>query len=51
MQQALAADEGLEPPLVGDTSADVAIVGGGFLGLWTAIRLKEHDPSLDVVIV
>lgn len=51
LQQALAADDGLEPPLVGDTSADVAIVGGGFLGLWTAIRLKEHDPSLDVVIV
>jgi hypothetical protein len=51
LQQALADDAGLEPPLRGDARADVAIVGGGFLGLWTAIRLKEHDPSLDVVIV
>ncbi len=33
------------------TTADVCIVGGGFLGLWTAIRLKEADPSTDVVIV
>ena len=51
LQQALAADPGLAPPLEGQASADVCIVGGGYLGLWTAIRLKEHDPSLDVVIL
>lgn len=37
--------------LLENTTADVCIVGGGFLGLWTAIRLKEADPSTDVVIV
>jgi len=51
LQQALDGDDGLEPPLQGDTRADVAIVGGGFLGLWTAIRLKEADPSLDVLLI
>ncbi|TWP36627.1 NAD(P)/FAD-dependent oxidoreductase [Leekyejoonella antrihumi] len=32
-------------------TADVVIVGGGYTGLWTAIRLLEHDPSLVVCIV
>ncbi|WP_092303470.1 FAD-dependent oxidoreductase [Bradyrhizobium sp. Ghvi] len=31
--------------------ADVTIVGGGYLGLWTAIRIKEESPSLKVVVV
>lgn len=31
--------------------ADVAIVGGGYTGLWTAIELKARDPSLDVVVL
>src|SRR3990170_791103 len=39
------------PRLEGDEQADVCIVGGGYTGLWTAIRLKEADPSLDVVVV
>src|SRR5437763_1582033 len=30
---------------------DVCIVGGGFTGLWTALWLKEREPSLDVVMV
>lgn len=51
LQQALANDPALAPPLRGDTQADICIVGGGFLGLWTAIRLKEAEPSLDVVIL
>lgn len=51
LQQALDGDDGLEPLLQGDTRADVAIIGGGFLGLWTAIRLKEADPSLDVLLI
>jgi glycine/D-amino acid oxidase-like deaminating enzyme len=38
-------------PLPGDTEADVAIVGGGFTGLWTALALAEQDPSLDVVVL
>ncbi len=39
------------PPLAGDERADVCIVGGGYTGLWTAIRLKELDSSCDVAIV
>jgi glycine/D-amino acid oxidase-like deaminating enzyme len=31
--------------------ADVVIVGGGFTGLWTAIRLLEHDRSLEVCLL
>src|SRR5690242_652659 len=38
-------------PLEGDTDADVAIVGGGYTGLWTALALKERDPGLDVVLL
>jgi glycine/D-amino acid oxidase-like deaminating enzyme len=36
--------------LAGDTEADVAIVGGGFTGLWTAYYLHRADPGLRVVI-
>ena len=31
--------------------ADVVIVGGGFTGLWAAIRLREQDASLDVCLI
>jgi glycine/D-amino acid oxidase-like deaminating enzyme len=43
--------EDVLPALRGSTQADVAIIGGGFVGLWTAIRLKKLEPQLDVVIV
>ena len=39
------------PPLGGEASADVAIVGGGFTGLWTALSLKAREPSLEVAIL
>ncbi|GAA0409843.1 FAD-dependent oxidoreductase [Microbispora corallina] len=39
------------PRLVGDVTADLAVVGGGFTGLWTALMAKERDPSLDVVLL
>jgi glycine/D-amino acid oxidase-like deaminating enzyme len=39
------------PPLGGDTSADVVILGGGFTGMWTAYHLTERDPSIDVVLL
>jgi glycine/D-amino acid oxidase-like deaminating enzyme len=38
-------------PLSGDQTADVAIVGGGYTGLWTALRLKEQQPDLRVTIL
>ena len=39
------------PPLEGDVAADVAIVGGGYTGLWTALTLKRREPALRVVLV
>ena len=39
------------PPLGGDTTADVVVVGGGFLGLWTAWQLKALEPTVDVVVL
>jgi putative aminophosphonate oxidoreductase len=50
LDEALVGEEAA-PPLEGDVSADVCIVGGGFTGLWTALWLKEREPSLDVVLV
>ncbi len=38
-------------PLPGDTDCDVAVVGGGFTGLWTAYYLLEADPTLRVVVL
>lgn len=38
-------------PLSGDITADVAIVGGGYTGLWAAYYLIEADPTLRVVIL
>lgn len=34
-----------------DVTADVAIVGAGFTGLWTAYYLLKADPTLKVVIL
>ncbi len=39
------------PPLPGDGDADVAIVGGGFTGLWTARYLRRLDPTLRITII
>jgi glycine/D-amino acid oxidase-like deaminating enzyme len=39
------------PPLTGDVSTGVCIVGGGLTGLWTAYYLKKADPTLAVTIV
>ncbi len=39
------------PSLTGDTTADVAIIGAGYTGLWTAWYLKQHAPHLDVALL
>ncbi|HEY1722966.1 MAG TPA: FAD-binding oxidoreductase [Magnetospirillaceae bacterium] len=52
LREALASDAMLEQPsLTGDHRYDVCIVGGGFTGLWTAIRLREQDAALRIAIV
>lgn len=49
--QALDQDCHLAPPLQGDEKADVCIIGGGFLGLWSSIRLKQAHPDWRIVII
>ncbi len=39
------------PALTADTDCDVAIVGAGFTGLWTAYYLKQLEPKLRIVVV
>lgn len=38
-------------PLQGHGTADLAIVGGGYSGLWSALLAKERDPARDVVVL
>ena len=39
------------PPLLGDVDADVVVVGGGYTGLWTALAVREREPSARVVVL
>ncbi len=39
------------PALAGPVEVDVAIVGGGLTGLWTAYYLAEADPSLRIAVL
>ena len=39
------------PSLTGDISVDVAIVGAGFTGLWSAYYLIKRDPTLRISII
>lgn len=45
------ADDGdRSPALAAGLDVDVAIIGGGFTGLWTALALREADPALHVAV-
>ncbi len=45
-------DPGLRrAPASGRRRVDIAVVGGGFTGLWTAIALLDADPSLRVAVL
>jgi glycine/D-amino acid oxidase-like deaminating enzyme len=39
------------PALPGDQQVDVAIVGAGFTGLWTAYYLAQRDPALRIAVL
>ena len=39
------------PALTGTDRCDLAVVGAGFTGLWTALLAKERDPGADVVVL
>jgi glycine/D-amino acid oxidase-like deaminating enzyme len=47
------ADDALEPrpALAGDAQVDVAIVGAGYTGLWTAYELRRRDPGLRIAVL
>ncbi len=53
LEEALRAESPPEacPPLAGVATADVAIVGGGFTGLWTALHLRLARPDLRVTLL
>ncbi|HEY5052700.1 MAG TPA: FAD-binding oxidoreductase [Solirubrobacterales bacterium] len=39
------------PPLDGEASADVVVVGAGFSGLWAAWHIKQLEPDARVVLL
>lgn len=53
LREAMAADPEVtvEPPLEGEKAADVAIIGGGYTGMWTAYFLTERAPGTRVVLL
>lgn len=38
-------------PLIATRTCDLAVVGGGYSGLWTALLAKQRDPSRDIVLL
>jgi glycine/D-amino acid oxidase-like deaminating enzyme len=38
-------------PLTGDAAADLVVVGGGYLGLWTALLAVTREPGRDVLVL
>lgn len=53
LREALAAegDPSPTPPPRRDLTVDVAIIGGGYTGLWTAYHLAERAPELRVAVL
>jgi glycine/D-amino acid oxidase-like deaminating enzyme len=41
----------LAPGLVGERSADVVVVGGGYTGMWAAWHVKRSEPGARVVLL
>ena len=58
LREALAAESAASPhlataapPLRGTITADVVIIGGGYTGLWTALRISDLEPGARVVLL
>jgi glycine/D-amino acid oxidase-like deaminating enzyme len=39
------------PPLARDLAADIVVVGGGYVGMWTALLVREAEPDARVVLL
>lgn len=39
------------PPFHGNADCDVAVIGGGYAGLWTALRIKERAPETRITVL
>ena len=50
-EAAAAFGDDVSDPLGRDIDADVCVVGGGFTGLWTALAVKQREPSTHVVLL
>ena len=52
LQEALQLEDGGDAPeLVESIEADVCVVGGGYTGLWAALRVKALEPDASVVLI
>lgn len=52
LREALAAEDPAETSeLLESIRADVCIVGGGYTGLWTALRVSELEPGATIVVL
>ncbi len=53
LREALAAenDPAPAPPLAGEADAEVAIIGGGYTGMWTAYFLSQRMPGDRIVLL
>lgn len=41
----------LAPSLTTSIETDLAVIGGGFTGLWTALQARQADPNREVVLL
>ena len=39
------------PSLTSSVDCDLAVIGGGFTGLWSALKARERDPGARIVLV
>jgi putative aminophosphonate oxidoreductase len=52
LQEALAAEDGVVSERLDESlRADVCVVGGGYTGLWTALRIAELEPGASIVLL
>lgn len=51
LQEALKIHDAVCNPLTEEIKADVVIIGGGYVGLWTSLYIKRLEPACDVVVL